>query len=104
MRFSPVNRALPGCHLDLLEQSPALGSLPSGYQLSRLALFGNRVKKFFTGSEADLFADLQAAVLIDLDPPIESEIRIKPTGIVEHGGGPQFPIGRATDKRFFSFL
>ena len=44
------------------------------------------------------------AGLIDMDDPDASEIRTKPTVIVEHGGGPKFPVGSATDKRFLAFL
>ncbi len=42
--------------------------------------------------------------LIDIDDPEQSEIRTKPTELVKHGGGPKFPIGSASDKRFLSFL
>lgn len=47
---------------------------------------------------------LRESGLIDLDEPDESEIRTKPTGLVEHGGGPKFPIGSDSDKRFLAFL
>lgn len=42
--------------------------------------------------------------LIDLEQPDQSEIRTKPTGLVDHGGGPKFPIGSLSDKRFLGFL
>lgn len=42
--------------------------------------------------------------LIDLADPEQSEIRTKPTELVEHGGGPKFPVGSASDKRFLTFL
>lgn len=42
--------------------------------------------------------------LIDLDDPDRSAIRTKPAGLVEHGGGPKFPVGSDSDKRFLSFL
>ena len=44
------------------------------------------------------------AGLIDREDPDASEIRTKPTAIVEHGGGPKFPAGSAADKRFLTFL
>jgi hypothetical protein len=47
---------------------------------------------------------LHKSGLIDLDDPDESEIRTKPTELVEHGGGPKFPIGSDSDKRFLAFL
>ena len=42
--------------------------------------------------------------LIDLDDPEQSEILTKPTELVEHGGGPKFPVGSTSDKRFLTFL
>lgn len=42
--------------------------------------------------------------LIDLVNPDDSEIRTKPTEIVEHGGGPKFSVGSAADKLFLAFL
>jgi hypothetical protein len=42
--------------------------------------------------------------LIDLEDPGQSELRTKPTELVEHGGGPKFPVGSASDKRFLTFL
>lgn len=42
--------------------------------------------------------------LVDLDDPEQSEIRTKPTELVEHGGGPKFPVGSTSDKRFLTFL
>ncbi len=42
--------------------------------------------------------------LIDQEDPDASDIRTKPTAIAEHGGGPKFPAGSATDKRFLTFL
>ena len=42
--------------------------------------------------------------LIDLDKPEESELRTKPLELVEHGGGPKFPLGSDTDARWTAFL
>jgi len=42
--------------------------------------------------------------LIDLDKPEESELRTKPLVLVEHGGGPKFPLGSDTDSRWTAFL
>jgi hypothetical protein len=42
--------------------------------------------------------------LIDSEDPEQSELRTKPTELVEHGGGPKFPVGSASDKRFLTFL
>ena len=47
---------------------------------------------------------LRESGLIDLSEPDQSEIRTKPTGLVDHGGGPKFPIGSISDKRFLEFL
>lgn len=47
---------------------------------------------------------LVANGLIDLEVPEQSEVRTKPTELVEHGGGPKFPVGSASDKRFLTFL
>jgi len=42
--------------------------------------------------------------LIDLDEPETSQLRTKPLAVVEHGGGPKFAIGSATDARWQAFL
>lgn len=42
--------------------------------------------------------------LIDSEDPEQSELRTKPTELVEHGGGPKFPVGSGSDKRFLTFL
>lgn len=42
--------------------------------------------------------------LIDLDNPAQSEIRTKPLGLVEHGGGPKFVIDGPIDMRWREFL
>jgi hypothetical protein len=47
---------------------------------------------------------LLTAELIDLENPDASPIRTKPTAIVDHGGGPKFPVGSAIDKKFLAFL
>ncbi len=42
--------------------------------------------------------------LIDLEGPEQSELRTKPLGLVEHGGGPKFVIDGQTDRKWLSFL
>ena len=42
--------------------------------------------------------------LIDLEAPQDSELRTKPLGLVEHGGGPKFVIGGQTDQKWIAFL
>ena len=41
---------------------------------------------------------------IDLESPDDSQVLTKPTGFVEHGGGPKFSAGSRTDKNFRRFL
>lgn len=41
---------------------------------------------------------------IDLESPDDSQVLTKPLGLVEHGGGPKFPLGSRSDKNFRRFL
>ena len=41
---------------------------------------------------------------IDLESPDDSQVLTKPLGLVEHGGGPKFPLGGRSDKNFRRFL
>lgn len=65
---------------------------------------GPQMSWIVPGDPAATLKQLTDRELIDLDKPAESQLRTKPLELVEHGGGPKFPLGSETDARWLAFL
>jgi len=65
---------------------------------------GEQMSWIVPGKPAETLKLLVDRELIDLEKPEESLLRAKPLELVEHGGGPKFPLGSATDTRWKAFL
>jgi len=65
---------------------------------------GDQVSWIRPNDPAATLAQCVEQFIIDTDDPEESLILLKPTGEVEHGGGPKFARGSQTDKNFRRFL